>query len=216
MLRNAVYGREIGRRCRRVTDNASLEVFSRFFGRSIENSRHDESVYTGPTYATMELHFRKSNRENRQAGASSQLHCLYERANNGTTHFLCEYILTIASRSRTCRQANTYNDACGSLPRSILARVPRSSIPLPFKTRRSFPFASNFQSVSLSENKTKKRRRIESFLESMTFPNSIFSPASNNEGEGRNSVPKAAKPLDEGGSSRKTPTIPLIRLECRY
>lgn len=158
MLRNAVYGREIGRRCRRVTDHASLEVFSRFFGRSIENSRHDESVYTGPTYATMELHFRKSNRENRQAGASSQLHCLYERANNGTTHFLCEYILTIASRSRTCRQANTYNDACGSLPRSILARVPRSSIPLPFKTRRSFPFAPNFQSVSLSENKKKKKK----------------------------------------------------------
>lgn len=77
----------------------------------------------------------------------------------------------------------------------------------------SRPTSNPFLSL---KTKQKKRRRIESFLESMTFPNSIFSPASNNEGEGRNSVPKAAKPLDEGGSSRKTPTIPLIRLECRY
>lgn len=77
-------------------------------------------------------------------------------------------------------------------------------------------FHSPTSNLFLSLKTKKKRRRIESFLESMTFPNSIFSPASNNEGEGRNSVPKAAKPLDEGGSSRKTPTIPLIRLECRY
>jgi len=53
---------------------------------------------------TMKLHFRKSNRG---PDASSQLHCLYECANNGTTHFLREYILTISNRSRTCRQANT-------------------------------------------------------------------------------------------------------------
>lgn len=92
-------------KCWHVTD-VSLEVFSRFFGRS---KTADTTVYTAPTYATMKLHFRKSNRENRWVGASSQLHCLYERANNGTTHFLCEYILTIASRSRTCRQANTYD-----------------------------------------------------------------------------------------------------------
>lgn len=62
---------------------------------------------------TMKLHFRKSNRG---PGASSQLHCLYEYANNGTTHFLREYILTISNRSRTCRQANTRGptDMCGS------------------------------------------------------------------------------------------------------
>lgn len=57
---------------------------------------------------TMKLHFRKSNRG---PGASSQLHCLYECANNGTTHFLREYILTISNRSRTCRQANTRDSA---------------------------------------------------------------------------------------------------------
>lgn len=54
-----------------------------------------------PVSRTMKLHFRKSNRG---PGASSQLHCLYECANNGTTHFLREYILTISNRSQTCRQ----------------------------------------------------------------------------------------------------------------
>lgn len=62
---------------------------------------------------TMKLHFRKSNSG---PDASSQLHCLYECANNGTIHFLREYILTISNRSRTCRQANTRGstDMCGS------------------------------------------------------------------------------------------------------
>lgn len=44
------------------------------------------------------------------AGRILTLHCLYECANNGATHFLREYILTISNRSQTCRQANTQDN----------------------------------------------------------------------------------------------------------
>lgn len=75
----------------------------RFFPRNASLFHMQRNIRTTVS-RTMKLHFRKSNRG---PDASSQLHCLYECANNGTTHFLREYILTISNRSRTCRQANT-------------------------------------------------------------------------------------------------------------
>jgi len=66
----------------------------RFFPRNASLFHMQRNIRTTVS-RTMKLHFRKSNRGP------------YECANNGTTHFLREYILTISNRSRTCRQANT-------------------------------------------------------------------------------------------------------------
>jgi len=93
-----------------------------------------------PLSRTMKLHFRKSNRG---PGASSQLHCLYECANNGTTHFLREYILTISDRSRTCRQANTrgastvmYGSTCIKSTNPRLFRIGLTLLSAPPRNRR--------------------------------------------------------------------------------
>lgn len=99
---------------------------------SIESYRQARPRCTPPRGHTLQWSFTFENQTERTlSGAFSQLHCLYGRANNGTTHFLCEYILTIADRSRTCRQANTYDDARGfPLERSILcSSILRSSYP---------------------------------------------------------------------------------------
>lgn len=80
----------------------SIEIYV-FFSQNASLFHIQRNIRTTVS-RTMKLHFRKSNRG---PGASSQLHCLYECANNGTTHFLREYILTISNRSRTCRQTNT-------------------------------------------------------------------------------------------------------------
>lgn len=81
----------------------SFQLRSALFPRNASLFHMQRNIRTTVS-RTMKLHFRKSNRG---PSASSQLHCLYECANNGTTHFLREYILTISNRSRTCRQANT-------------------------------------------------------------------------------------------------------------
>ena len=150
---------------RSITQRFLGSVLSRFF--SLARSKTaDWSVYTASTYATIELHFRKSNRENRRAGASSQLHCLYERANNGTTHFLCEYILTIASRSRTCRQANTYDDA----RRSLLGKIDTSLLDLPRLCPHRFTRSSFDISVGLPPICSIHRPSLWTFPNEREFP----------------------------------------------
>lgn len=82
----------------------SFQSRSAFFSSKRRSLFHVQRNIRTTVSRTMKLHFRKSNRG---PSASSQLHCLYECANNGTIHFLREYILTISNRSRTCLQANT-------------------------------------------------------------------------------------------------------------